>query len=263
MGLRNNETTPRAHGSHVAPARSMQTRSVSAARSPAVPLTSPSLSTPGASPWKQTEQTPAISFKSLQKEQPSQILSSTFPPSGQTSLPQRHEPAKTPVIRPIGPPSASASPNFVRRNSAAPTASSTTPGQIRSVPGKSFQERPVPTSPTILDMFPVLGTSPQNLADIIAQQTSEQAALNAKVTPRSLKEIQEEEQFLQWWEQESQRVQEEEQLLARTTQISMQDGRGRGRGSRGGARGKGARGRGRGDAKRGYIGKGQVHSRGK
>jgi len=90
-----------------------------------------------------------------------------------------------------------------------------------------------------------------NLADIIAQQTSEQAALSAKALPRSFIEIQEEERFLLWWEQESQRVKEEE-MLARTAELSMADGRGRGRGR--------ARGRGRGDG-RGRGGRGDHRGR--
>jgi inhibitor of Bruton tyrosine kinase len=105
-------------------------------------------------------------------------------------------------------------------------------------------------------MFPALGSSPQNLADIIAQQTSEQAALSAKAVPRSLKEIQEEEQFLQWWEQESQRVQEEEELVTRKTEMSGRGrGRGRGRPGRGRGRGRGEsiRGRGDGDVRRGVY----------
>jgi inhibitor of Bruton tyrosine kinase len=103
------------------------------------------------------------------------------------------------------------------------------------------------------DMFPVLGSSPQNLADIIAQQTFEQAALNAKALPRSLKEIQEEEEFLLWFEQESQRIKEEEELVARTAEVSMREGRGRGGRGRGG-RGRG--GRGRGERGRGDFGRG-------
>jgi inhibitor of Bruton tyrosine kinase len=118
-------------------------------------------------------------------------------------------------------------------------------------------------------MFPALGSPIVNLADIIAQQTSEQKALSVKAVPRSLKEIQEEEQFLQWWEQESQRVKEEKELAARMTEMSIRDTRGRGQRGRGG-RGRGsARGRGDGQLKgradfgRGDAGQGHGHDRGK
>src|SRR5277367_1437852 len=224
---------------------SPQSRPGSGIPSHAVPLSSPSLSTPGVSPWKKQDTSPPISFTSLQKEQESPTLSSTFPPSTQTSMPKRPVPPTKPVTRPPLPSSTSTDSVVPRRHSATTTTpASTTPTQIRSVPGKSFQQKPPPTaqqSPRIAqEAFPVLGSSPQNLADIIAQQTSEQKALTAKATPRSLKEIQEEEQFLQWWEQESQRMKEE--LAAQTAEMSMR-GRGRGQRGRGGdGRGRGARG---------------------
>jgi len=118
-------------------------------------------------------------------------------------------------------------------------------------------------------MFPALGSSSQNFADIIAQQTSEEKARNAKVAPRSLKEIQEEERFLQWWEQESQRVQEEEirinESAHRARGQRAKGGRGFGRG-RGGVDGKGrgadVKGRGGGFVKDGN-GEGTVNTRGR
>lgn len=102
----------------------------------------------------------------------------------------------------------------------------------------------------------------------MAEQTSEQKALSAKATPRSLKEIQEEEQFLQWWEQESLRAKEEEEAIARMTEMSMRGGgQERGR-TRGGVRGRGmggrgdAKGRGNASVRGGDFGKGHVHNRG-
>lgn len=246
------------------PSRPSQMRLVGGPQSPSLPLVSPSFSTPGASPWKKPETTPPISFKSLVEEQRNQTLSSTFPPSSHSNLPQR--PVQTPKPAPTQPKLSPSTPSDqpVRRNSTTPIATSSaanTPSQIRSVPGKSFQQPPKPatTSPKFPDMFPALGSSPKNFADIMAQQTSEQAALNAKAMPRSLKEIQEEEQFLQWWEQESQRIKEENELASKTAVMSVNSGgaadRGRGRGGRGGAgRGRGTRGggdgrrRGRGEA---------------
>lgn len=227
-------------------------RLASAKHPPVEPLAPPNPSTLAASPWKKPQTTPPISFKSLQRGQSNQMLSLTFPPSTQTSLPNRPAQPKTPVSGPSFPQSTSTTPPIVPKKSTT-TSSASTSTQIRSVPGKSFQQqKSVSTSPIIPDMFLALGSSPQSLADIIAQQTSEQAAQSAKVAPRSLKDIQEEEQFLQWWEQESQRVQEE-QLLA---QMPNRDGRGRG--GRCGTRGRGlGRGRGRGRG-RGESGPGQL-----
>ena len=253
-----------------APSRtSPQTRSGCGMPSPAVPLSSPTLSNPGDAPWRKKDMSPPISFTSLQKEQASPTLSSTFPPSTQISMRKRPIPSIKPATHPPLPASTSADTAVPRRNSATTIPALAGSNQIRSVPGKSFQQKPTtvrPQSPRIArDAFPVLGSSLQNLADIIAQQTSEQKALNAKAGPRSLKEIQEEEQFLQWWEQESQRVREDKELIARIAEMSTR-GRGprrRGRGADGsgrGARGRGdGKGRGKSDAMRGDFGKGTVH----
>jgi len=203
---------------------------------------SPSLSTPGASPWKTASRSPPISFTSVQKEQSTPTLASTFPPATKPSLPPR--PNVISGARSKPPPPTSKGSTSTRRSAGAGTQSpSTTPIQVRSVPGKSFQNQPQPRpsiqSPILPDMFPILGSSPQNFADIIAQQTSEQQARNAKMAPRSLKEIQEEEQFLQWWERESQRVQEEEIRIKKMAQRRRgQRGNG-GRGGRGCERGRG------------------------
>jgi inhibitor of Bruton tyrosine kinase len=263
------ENTPRS--SQAAASRpSPQSRSTSGIQSPTVPLTSSGLLTPGSSPWKKPDSSPAIPFKSLQKEQANQTLSSTFPPSTLSDRSVQSRP--NPSSPPKSPPTPSTISNPPRRNATTPTSAFTTPSQIRSVPGKSFQQKPSPRSPAIPEMFPVLGSSPQNLSDIIAQQASEQKALSAKTSPRSLKEIQEEEQFLQWWEQESQRVQEEEEIVAKMREMSMREERGRGQKTRGsgsgggGGRGRGMRGRGdgkgrgRGDAVRGDFGRGHVHN---
>ena len=238
-----------------------QSRTTSGVQSPAMLFSAPSLSAAGASPWKKQDPLSKIPFKSLQQEQINQTLSSTLPPSTQISLPERQvKPRPSPPTSHksrLSTPSTDISP--CRRSSTTPTTSpSTTPTQIRSVPGKSFLEKPTPQPPLIPYMFPVLG---ENLVDIIAQQSSEQKALNAKFSPRSLKEIQEEEQFLQWWEQESQRVRGEEEIVSRIMEMSLDDGEGRGtRGGRGRGRGGKGDGKGRGVG-RGDLGRGHVNNR--
>ena len=239
---KNLQMTPMRASPHAGPSTS---------QTPVSATASPTLSTPGASPWKKTEPTPAIPFKSvLQEAKNTATLSSTFPPSTQTKLPERPTPKPATTAarpRPTGPVYSSDGPS-VRRNSAT---TATAACRIHSVPGKSFQtpSRPSQPPPTP-DMFPALGASPQNLSEIMAEQKSEQKALSAKAVPRSLKEIQEEEKFLQWWEAESARVREEEEAVARMKEESLrgsQRGRGRGRGR--GQGHSGGRGRGRGDVR--------------
>ncbi|CAK7197595.1 hypothetical protein SEUCBS139899_000243 [Sporothrix eucalyptigena] len=81
---------------------------------------------------------------------------------------------------------------------------------------------------------PVLGLT---MADIFLQQQLEQETMKEAVAKRSLQEIQQEQAFQEWWDQESQRTQEEE---TRRKQVrdnkGGREGRGRGREGRGGGK---------------------------
>jgi inhibitor of Bruton tyrosine kinase len=80
-----------------------------------------------------------------------------------------------------------------------------------------------------------------SMADIIGQQRREQEVIKEAVAKRSLQEIQEEQAFQEWWDQESRRAQEEE--AARVKPSTPSPGRG---GKSNSGRGKAGRGRGRG-----------------
>ena len=88
-----------------------------------------------------------------------------------------------------------------------------------------------------------------SMADIIGQQRREQEVIKEAVAKRSLQEIQEEQAFQEWWDQESRRAREEE---AAKSKVPTGSGRG---GKPGGGRGKGGSrgrvGRGRGESSRG------------
>lgn len=75
---------------------------------------------------------------------------------------------------------------------------------------------------------PTLGLS---MADIIGQQKREQEKVKEAVAKRSLQEIQEEQAFQEWWDQESLRAQEEE--ARRVARESQKEEKGLGRGRRG------------------------------
>ena len=84
-----------------------------------------------------------------------------------------------------------------------------------------------------------------SMADIIGQQRREQEVIKEAVAKRSLQEIQEEQAFQEWWDQESRRTQEEEASKAKGSSSSgatrggrIGSGRGRG-GARGGRRDRG------------------------
>lgn len=78
-----------------------------------------------------------------------------------------------------------------------------------------------------------------SMADIIGQQAREQELVKEAVAKRSLQEIQQEQAFQEWWDQESRRAQEEE---------SRRQARSKGKDDRGGKRG-GRSGRGKGKAR--------------
>ncbi|PVH84212.1 hypothetical protein DL98DRAFT_584783 [Cadophora sp. DSE1049] len=81
-----------------------------------------------------------------------------------------------------------------------------------------------------------------SMSDIIGQQRREQEVIKEAVAKRSLQEIQEEQAFQEWWDQESRRAQEQEAARTKNVQASKGSKSGGGRG-KGGARGRGGRGR--------------------
>ncbi len=83
--------------------------------------------------------------------------------------------------------------------------------------------------------------------DIIGLQRREQEVIKEAVAKKSLQEIQEEQAFQEWWDQESRRAQEEEATKAKSVASGSVRG-GKSNGSRGRNRGRGRGGGGRGDA---------------
>ncbi|WYZ35664.1 hypothetical protein EsH8_X_000311 [Colletotrichum jinshuiense] len=116
---------------------------------------------------------------------------------------------------------------------AIPSASSSQPPAKPLVPHSKSYITPAPKAE------PTLGLS---MADIIGQQKREQEIVKEAVAKRSMQEIQQEQEFQEWWDQETRRVQEEE--ARRDAKDKAKDGRSqkegkRGRRGRGGGGGKG------------------------
>ncbi|TWU75961.1 hypothetical protein ED733_006704 [Metarhizium rileyi] len=136
-------------------------------------------------------------------------------------------------------------PHLSRRRAASPDTRSPGQGRTASSPAaptlscSQFPERDslVPHSKSYIKPAakaePTLGTS---MADIIGQQQFEQQMVKEAVAKRSLQEIQEEQAFQEWWDQESRRTQEEEarrQVRAKEKDQSSSNRRGRkGRGGK-------------------------------
>jgi hypothetical protein len=96
-----------------------------------------------------------------------------------------------------------------------------------------------------------------SMADIIGQQRREREVIKEAVAKRSLQEIQEEQAFQEWWDQESKRAQEEEAARPKNASSSRAGKSGRsGKGGRGRGKGRGGGGIG-GGASEGESGKGR------
>ncbi|KAH8176857.1 regulator of chromosome condensation (RCC1) repeat domain-containing protein [Sarocladium implicatum] len=114
-----------------------------------------------------------------------------------------------------------------------------------SAPGSQPKSKPlIPHSKSYMTPAPKyeqeIGAS---MTDIIGQQAREQELVKEAVAKRSLQEIQQEQAFQEWWDQESRRAQEEE--ARRQVRAKGRDDRGGGSAKRGG------RGRGKGKARAG------------
>jgi inhibitor of Bruton tyrosine kinase len=221
--------------------RQLQRQKTEEAAPPAVPSDTTKSAAP-ASPWQNVKKASAAP-PSLRKDSNTQASSSA---KGKSPITMRQTIA--------GSPSAPRMPS-----------SQLPPGRTQEESRKLSQ--PIPTIQSIRHT-PVTRPSTVDartpMAEILAQQRTEKIAVKEAVAKRSLQEIQQEQEFQEWWDQESRRVQEEEAQATASTIRRGKGGRGRGR-SRAGAvtsqagqvqtstpredgasRGDGRRGRGRG-----------------
>lgn len=102
-------------------------------------------------------------------------------------------------------------------------------GKEAVVPHSKSYIKPAPKAEATIGM---------SIADIIAQQQLEQRQIKEAVAKRSLQEIQEEQAFQEWWDQESRRTQEEE-----TRRQSREKHKDRGLSSRRGRKSRGGKSR--------------------
>ena len=127
-------------------------------------------------------------------------------------------------------------------------ASSSTPStNLRppsSGPGMSVSTNPIPT-PHSVRHIPLPSHSPTSpsqhlsMMEILSLQEAEKVYIRDAATRRSLQEIQQEQEFQEWWDQESRRVMLEEEQQKRTEERSKASrGRGKARGRGGKTKGK-------------------------
>jgi hypothetical protein len=108
--------------------------------------------------------------------------------------------------------------------------------------GMSVSTDPIPT-PRSVRHIPLPQHSPTSpsqhlsMMEILSLQEAEKTSIRDAAAKRSLQEIQQEQEFQQWWDQESRRIAEEEEqtqrLINKHTREAVRE-RGKGRGGRGG-----------------------------
>jgi hypothetical protein len=207
------------------------------------------------SPWQIANTGPKTSLKEVLNE----------PKASPSSIPTK--PMASPIPMKSLTPRRTASPDTRFAGQSRSSSSSNlvkTQQQLSAGPSKPYQQQHSKSSPLVPQSKSYKAPAAKaeaslqlSMADIIGQQRREQEAIKEAVVKRSLQEIQEEQAFQEWWEQESKRAQEEEAAKAKTP--TSASGRG---GKSSGGRGKSA-GRGRGGRGRGEISRGGTRGRGK
>ena len=193
------------------------------------------------SPWQKVAKAPKASLKDVMAEPGPPPVSPVSRPVPRTTMTMRQTVSGTSPIPPKQQPRSVSTPNVVVPSKTEP--------QIQSV-----RHIPAPTSSSSID-------TSRSMAEILAQQDLEKRAIKEAAAKRSLQEIQQEQEFQQWWDSEARRVQEEEQQAANAAANAARGGRGKGGGGRArsgkgrGGRGAAGAGAGVGESMRGRGGK--------
>ncbi|KAK6351272.1 hypothetical protein TWF718_004437 [Orbilia javanica] len=205
-------------------------------RSPSNPLSLQQQPPPSPLSTPRKENAPNKLLDVSQTPPPTQSLLNFNTPPRQVTSPKGTQPVVSKHNLPTPPPQA----HTLRYNSSG--------NVIPAGPSKSVSSPTQPRSERY-DDFPALSGRVEQfhvpLAEIIQQEQIQQDIIKGKGPKQSLQEIQQEQEFLDWWEKESERYQQEEHEKQILQQGQKAAGTNRGRG-RGGARGGKANLRGRG-----------------
>lgn len=236
-----------------------------AANRPGLPATPASFSLGGAKVsqkerkrMQHSQPSPATSMKESQPASPWRMVSSQKSPAFPDSL--QPPPASSPLAK--SPNGRSTTPHLTMRQTVANPKPS--PASKQSKPAsqsrRSISGPDVPTQTSREQQFPSLSSSNSkpiprsirhqpledpilglSISEIVAQQQFEKDVVKEAVAKRDLQEIQAEQEFQEWWEKESARVQEAERSAAAATTKSRRRPRGRG-GEKGGGGNRPAKG---------------------
>lgn len=196
-----------------------------------------------ASPWQVTSVGPKISLKDVLGTERNESSSSQTGSTARTPSPlnlRQTVSGKVPTTRRTtsGPPQTLAPTQ--KRSISTPD---TSKAALLTSPSSSSSKQPILSiRHTITPVEPSLQLS---MADILSQQQTEKDIIKEAAAKRSLQEIQEEQAFQEWWDEESRKVKAEEEA-AKPAARGGREARGKMRGgSRGRGRGRGEGGEGR------------------
>ena len=144
-------------------------------------------------PWKAAPQAPKTSLK--------EIAAADAAAAAAKPLVASETNPKSSRLRTASPDTRFPGQGRTNSSPAVPSSSGTRQPQKRLVPHSQSYITPAPKAEAEIGL---------SMADIIGQQRREQELHKEAVAKRSLQEIQQEQEFQQWWDQESRRAQEEE-----------------------------------------------------
>ena len=192
---------------------SSQLPSTSSAVSPSLASSTPK------SPWQLNRPAPKQDLAQIQASEfvipPSPEQHPTRPPMRST-MTMRQTVAGTPPVN---------KPDTLKQQSRSLSNPVITPARPVPPQIQSIRHTPAPVSPNLLAIQ-------SSMTDILSQQQTEKIAVKEAVAKRSLQEIQQQQEFEEWFDSESRRVQEEDAAAAA---VVLRDGKGKR--SRGRARG--------------------------
>ena len=214
--------------------------------------TSPNISQPKQSPWQVAKAGPKVSLTEMlntslstagsptaskSRPAPSLTLRQTVPGNVASQRKASADSASIPAPQTPQPKRSVSQPTAVASSSVTPSRPPLTPTQFSPsaalTPHSTRHTSPTPAEPTIQ----------LSMADILAQQQTEKDILKEAVTKRSLLDIQEEQAFQEWWDQEEkatrERMEAEEAAKGRKEGSRGRGGRRRGKARQGAASGDG------------------------
>jgi hypothetical protein len=209
------------------------------------------------SPWQVATSGPKTNLKEVLNETKTSLLSIPTKPLGSPIPMKPLTPRRTasPDTRFAGQSRSASSSNLAMVQQSSSAGPSKIPYQPQAAESSPLIPHSKPYTAPAAQAEPSLQLS---MADIIGQQRREQEVIKEAVAKKSLQEIQEEQAFQEWWDQESKRAQEEEAAKAKGPASGSGRGGKSGGGGRGKSGGRGRSGRGRGDSSRGGArGRGQ------